>query len=191
MSALQTLCTHYPKLSDVWTNDLSSFLLPNVSQMRKQMAVVCYEVGWRGANYYADPLGGWPYQQHEQTKQRRLWCGSRIRFFWLTSDMVIVINPAKYHRILHVLNDGHVHCMNRCSGMIYHSYYASDSITSGQIHVWFDRRRQVRYQRLENVHQHRGGYWGRECTEELTHCPDTDVNVCVNRAVLLHSIRNR
>jgi hypothetical protein len=111
----------------------------------------------------------------------------------LTSDHVVVTVAEKYfHRLLHIENDGRIHCSNSCTPLTdFHYHFVSRSIMTARLCAWFDWQHQVVYQKCEQVNRYRGGYWGRECTERLTHCEDTDVNVCVRRAILLHSIRER
>jgi hypothetical protein len=44
MSAYYMLYTHYPSLTDVWTNHLLSFLIPHMNSVRNQFRLVCWQL---------------------------------------------------------------------------------------------------------------------------------------------------
>jgi hypothetical protein len=102
------LSVRYPNLTDVWTNHLSAFLLPNVLRMRKYLAIALYEMERRkesgvelGVFHWSSvlsmPDGDWHV----------------TRCFWL-NDFVAVLGAyckgEMIHHVLHLTEHGTVHC---------------------------------------------------------------------------------
>jgi hypothetical protein len=102
--SLHSLCMSYPELNDVWTNHLSSFLMPSLTQVRKEMTVTMFELSWRTQYAMKLPVYG-----------RRFTI--RYRSFWLTEHLVCLaltvpvcgIEGVRF--ILHLSDNGHLHCV--------------------------------------------------------------------------------
>jgi hypothetical protein len=179
------LSTLYPELTDVWTNHLMTFLMPNVIWMRKQMVVVCWELSRRALLYvsYVPDIKSWKRgcgrlkaKSHAHT----------FRSFWLNDNVVMVREKRRrlprpwttYSYVLHLNSDGKIHCAC-CRGKDKNRF-----LTCGHTAISLQGSNIVYHTVISS------GNWQRvfERVEEI------DMNVqstCVHRALVLQAIRNR
>jgi hypothetical protein len=166
---------HYHVLKQVWTNHVLPFLCPNLFHWRKQMPIVLHEMN---VVMYA-------------CSHNRIVCSPcrrqyRHRSFWLTSHLGVSrltidtdnrrVNKRRYwYLIFHVWDDGVPHCSTFLEYINAHLNHWSFTRRHTCVDLRFDVPMYYDIGTWEDMHQ---PYKESEC-------------VCLNRALVLHSIRNR
>jgi hypothetical protein len=148
-------------LKDVWTNHLLPFLLPNAGRMRQHMAIVLWELASPGC----------------------IRSISRYRSFWLTNDVVMLVEHTTGWRtdfMLHMDPEDTHPCRVHCTMTI---DQVPRTLFQGRMRVWLGGVR-VEYYRVNRELGLLGHPWER--TNDID--PHDDC-VCIRRALLLRAIR--
>jgi hypothetical protein len=177
--SVSALSFGFRSLSDVWTNHLLPFLLPNVLRMRKHMSITLYEMMIR-----MDMYKRWD-------GYRDLCLKCRCRSFWLNDHVAVLVDPllGPYHYLLHLSDAGIVHCsirvhIDRSSARIRSTYCRFSNLLIDLDVATLER---VRYYRRGSDHR----WWVRMYDQELIRTCSQSNEPCIKRAYTLYSIRHK
>jgi hypothetical protein len=171
MTVVCWLCVHHPNLTDVWTNHLLPFLLPNVLFMRKHLAIALYELRHR---LLVIAMAGHTFVSSDLDLNERYWS------YWLDEHLVVIRRYGFLDRhLLHLSVTGVVHCSTRVRiGRSFEQEIICRDVTvnMGAEHILY-------YMQIP----HHLGAWG---WRQIVRLPQTS-DICLKRAVVLHDIRTR
>jgi len=176
MSVHRMIWTEYSHLSDVWTNHLLPFLQPSTLHVRQHLAIVLHEMLIR--------------MDRDETCNPRSIRRSLIhyRLFWLNECVAVLYDCwNRVHYVLHMLNNGQVHCSARWHGRNLYMSHVDLNLHQSLKYVYVSiLKRIICYQLYtRDLHVRWWRAQGHQPPEETTDC------ACLSRTLTLLSIQNR